>query len=153
VTFWNSSEGQFVRCFDYFDANMSEVRGNCQHAESKGVRKHLRQSHVADTIRANFPTLGIVDPAKVTHPFGRASGEGRESRPDDEPSHCSLPGKHTAVCSRWFISQRGAACVAFREWCVSGRTDSELGAGTVAQGLPGVVVRGQGPEVRRPEGR
>jgi hypothetical protein len=33
VTFWNSSEGQFVRCFDYFDANMSEVRGNCQYAE------------------------------------------------------------------------------------------------------------------------
>ena len=34
VTFWNSSEGQLVRCFDYFDANMSEVRGNCQSAES-----------------------------------------------------------------------------------------------------------------------
>jgi hypothetical protein len=35
VTFWDSSEGQVARCFDYFDANMSEVRGNCQHAEPK----------------------------------------------------------------------------------------------------------------------
>jgi hypothetical protein len=35
VTFWDSSEGQIARCFDYFDANMSEVRGNCQHAEPK----------------------------------------------------------------------------------------------------------------------
>ena len=26
---------------------------------------HLSPSYVADTIRANFPTLGIVEPAKV----------------------------------------------------------------------------------------
>jgi hypothetical protein len=35
VTFWDSSEGQVTRCFDYFDANMHEVRGNCEHAEPK----------------------------------------------------------------------------------------------------------------------
>lgn len=42
----------------------------------------------------------------------------------DDPAPCSLPSRNgsTAICSRWSICQRGAACIAFREWAVTGKT-------------------------------
>ncbi|MEK7244705.1 MAG: hypothetical protein AAB223_01650 [Pseudomonadota bacterium] len=52
------------------------------HADTRMTEKHyahLAPSYVADTIRAHFPKLGIVEKAKV-QPIRPAKGAGRRRR-------------------------------------------------------------------------
>jgi hypothetical protein len=48
---------------------------------------------------------------------------------EDDPPPCEIParGQRGGVCSSWSVCQAGAACVSYREWTVSGRTDLRLG--------------------------
>ena len=53
------------------------------HADTRMTEKHyahLSPSYVADTIRENFPRLGIVGKTKV-RPMKPAKGAGRQARP------------------------------------------------------------------------
>jgi integrase len=48
---------------------MGVIAAQLGHADTRMTEKHyahLAPSYVADTIRANFPTLGIVNDSKVT---------------------------------------------------------------------------------------
>ena len=59
-------------------------------------------------------------------PLTLRAGRVDELYADDLPP-CSLPGKHTAMCPRWSICQRGAACETFMHWWQTGKTYLSLG--------------------------